>query len=478
MHNQREPFRAALGRFRGPSGQAVINILSTTLNSGISFLVLPVITRMLNPASFGAVSIYSAWMAIVTLIIGLQTSGTLGTARVHFGEENYAAYRTSAALVSLCALGIIGVGVACFLNPISAALKMDRTVVLLMLAHSFGVYCVSFVTDNNIYSKQALKNLALSLLVVGLSVSLSIVLINRIQDPDKKYLGRILGTAIPNILLGIPLFAYCALCGRRRVRADYFRYCLTLCLPLVPNALSQVVLSQSDRVMMQWMSVDAGTIGVYSLMYTFCSVLTIITLALNNAYVPFFFDDAASGDLPAMQRKTKNYVRLVTGICAGFLLLSPEVVRWYAGKAFWSGVSLIPVLAMANYMIFLYRFPVNYEFFNKKTGLIAGGTLFAALLNIGLNALLIPRYAALGAAAATAVSYMALFVFHEINARRLKAPFAYPYAITVYLSGLACMVAACAAFYLLQAHWYIRWPAAAAIGAYLLLRIKKQRSVF
>ena len=45
-------------------------------------------------------------------------------------------------------------------------------------------------------------------------------------------------------------------------------------------------------------------------------------------------------------------------------------------------------------------------------------TAFSAVINIVLNALLIPRYGGTGAAAATLISYVALFIYRALDSRR------------------------------------------------------------
>lgn len=53
-------------------------------------------------------------------------------------------------------------------------------------------------------------------------------------------------------------------------------------------------------------------------------------------------------------------------------------------------INIIPVLSFVVYFTFMYQFPVNFEFFHKKTKIIAIGTVGAGLLNIILKAIMIP----------------------------------------------------------------------------------------
>ena len=62
-------------------------------------------------------------------------------------------------------------------------------------------------------------------------------------------------------------------------------------------------------------------------------------------------------------------------------------------------------------MMFLYSFPVNYEFYHKKSIHIAIGTSAAAVMNCILNYVLIPVMGMAGAAVATLIAYVMLWIF-------------------------------------------------------------------
>jgi O-antigen/teichoic acid export membrane protein len=160
----------------------------------------------------------------------------------------------------------------------------------------------------------------------------------------------------------------------------------------------------------------------------------------------------------------------------GFILLAPEVYRVMAPQEYWSGISLIPLIALAYYFNFLYSFPANHEFYNQKTKLISIGTICAAIINIVLNFLFIPLYAGTGAAIATLISFVFLFIFHEIIARFIIRN--YDYKFTMYFKGLIPVVMTSVLFYVVQDFWYIRWGTGAVLGIYLLQRIIKNREIF
>ena len=66
-------------------------------------------------------------------------------------------------------------------------------------------------------------------------------------------------------------------------------------------------------------------------------MFTIYT-ALNNSWVPFFFDDMKQGRREAVSRQSKNFLELFAVLSMGFVLLVPEVYRVYASPEYWPGI--------------------------------------------------------------------------------------------------------------------------------------------
>lgn len=119
---------------------------------------------------------------------------------------------------------------------------------------------------------------------------------------------------------------------------------------------------------------------------------------------------------------------------------------------------------------------MNYEFFRMKTRSIAAGTLGAAALTIALNALLIPRLGQMGAALASTVAYMGLFVFHFLVARYRLEDRNYP--ARIYLMGLIVVVVACLSYYPLAAAALVRWAVGILIVVFVAGRVIARRSIF
>lgn len=458
---------------------AFFNILGPVILNGINFFTLPLFTRMLGTENYGVVSVYTTWVQVLTIVMGLQTCGTIATARVHLDEAEHDGYYSGIAALSCCSSAVVCAAVLAFMGPISRFTEFSVPIVVLLLMHSFGAYMVNFVSTKLIQNKQAAANFIVSTLTAVSSVALALFLVFRAKDPEGLYTGRIMGYALPNFVIGTALLCVVFVRGRTFFRRAYWRFCLPLCLPLVLHGLSQIVLAHSDVIMIQKLAQDDGAVGIYSAAFNVAHVINIIYLALNNTWVPLYYDHLKNGEQEEAARRGKNYLVLFTLLAMGFMLLAPEVFALLIDSSFSEGRKLLPVMTVSFYMIFLYSFPVNFEFYHKKSGMIAVGTCSAAAVNIIANYFMIRRFGAVGAAFATLFSYVALFVFHHVIASRFVEKGSYRFRLTRFLPGIAAVGLCAVACRLLDGLWPVRWGIGAVMGVYLLYRVVyKQKSIF
>ena len=220
--------------------------------------------------------------------------------------------------------------------------------------------------------------------------------------------------------------------------------------------------------------------GIYSLAYSFGSVLSTVWTALNNSWVPFYYELSRKDEMSVLKQKARNYTELFTVIAIGFNLVYPEVYHIFAGKDYWSGTQLISIFSLGFYCMFLYSFPVNYEFFNKKTKLIAIGTVTAAVCNIILNYFLIISWGIYGAAIATAISYLLQFVFHFTCIKFFisKGKNDYPFSLRTFLPYIMLFCVSVTVCWLTSEMKYFRWIIGILIGLYELTRIIKRKTIF
>ena len=468
-----------ISTIRFENKQTIFNILSQFTLNGTNFLLILLFARYLSTESYGVVSIYQAYVQFFAVIIGLNTQGSIGTAFVRIDEiENKFRYLRNIFFFSVISFIAVSVIIIIANKPFSMFSQLSLGLIILMLFHSFGMFSFNFISTKYVYLRQAEWNFILSISLSIIMLVLAVVCIKLAASFSKPYYSRILGLAITYILCSI--LVTISLVHRKgdfQYIKDDLDFCIPICLPLVIHGLAQVVLSQTDKVMMQKMLNDYSSVGIYSFIVTFSHVIGTVYSALNNTWIPIYYDCLKRNDDVVLINRARKYIRFYTNVMCVFLLATPEVVQVIARDEYWIGIKIIPIVCLYIYMIFLYSFSVNFELYAKNSKYIALGTFFAAVANIVLNYFLIPHWGMYGAAIATFVSYFLMFLFHYISANYfIKINF--PITIRFYIVDFLYFCAIIILFYIAVDFWIIRMIALFVISVYSLLLLKKNKSLF
>lgn len=454
---------------------AILNFLSNLLLRGISVISAPVFSRLLGTSGYGTVSVYNIWTNILGVILPMQSSQTIVNAKVEFPEEDQDKYQSSILTMSL--VGFAGAVIVCLLlgKQISALINLPVALLFLMILQAFGNFATSFAGSKFTYEFKAGRNLCLSTGITLASMGISLVLVLGLPQ-ESRYLGRIWGNVLVYAGLGTILSIGVLRRGKTFFRRDYWKFCITLAAPMVFYSLSDMVLAQSDQIMLQTM-LSSTSVGLYGFAYTFSNVLFTIFHSLNNTWMPFFFDDMKHGQREKVRSGAINFLELFTILAMGFVLLAPEVFKIYGRRDFWEGINLIPLFSAGYYLNFLCTFPVNFDYYHKKNKVVAAITVSCAVANLGLNYVLIGQYGAFGAALATTLSHLMQLILHHIYASRILGKGEYPYPVKLWLGYALCFGGAFAAAYLFPTAWLLRWGIGAALGIWELYRIYQRRSL-
>jgi O-antigen/teichoic acid export membrane protein len=241
--------------------------------------------------------------------------------------------------------------------------------------------------------------------------------------------ANLLATII-NFLVLIP-FQYPYLKGKFTVNA--IKDLLKFGLPMLPNSFAYLVVEISDRYLMPRL-IDKDTLGSYSSNYRFGTLMLLLVLAFRTAWQPFFLKIANQQDSKQIYARVMTYFILFAAfVVLGGSLLVEYVVqipigqgKTLMGKLYWNGLQIIPLI-LFSYM--LYGIYVNLTigvYIKKKSQLMIIFTGLAALVNIGSNFYLMPRFGMMGAAVATVLAYLVM-VFSIFIANKKIYPVHYEY---------------------------------------------------
>ena len=455
---------------------AFFNFLSVVLLRGISLFTAPIFSRMLGTGGYGMVSIYTVWVGAAAIVLTMQVQGTLPTAKVEFPEDRQDAYHSSILFLAFLVFAGCSALIMAFIGPVSRLLGIPPLLVPLILLQAFCNFCIQFMNQKFVYEYRADLNCLTSVAVAVLTLLLSVLFI-WLMPAGKGYYGRIFGMVLTYAIIGTIAFFYILRKGKTFYNREFWKFCIPLAVPFIFYNLSDMILGQSDRVMLQHM-MGEEPLGIYSMAYNLGNVMFIIFGALNTSWCPFFFDDMKFDRRDNVRRQGNNFLELYTVLSMGFVLLNREVYHIFARKDFWEGTACIPVFVAGYYFNFLCTFPINYEYYHKKTRMVAAVTIFASAVNIGLNYVLIRRMGILGAAIATTVSHGLQYGLHFLYGRWVLGKGDYPFPDRGWILWTLGFFAVMLFAGLTPELWLLRWALGAGLGIWELLRIRRRKTIF
>ena len=424
-------------------------LIGSLFNKGFAFLTVPIFTRILSTTDYGIVTTYNSWISILSMVMGFAIHMGIRAAFIDYKEkiDDFVSVTTSFTL--LCG------GVMClFIGGGAYLLRINVDLTLIVLCLLQGL-ATALVQNYSMYLMMQYRykfRTALMILPNLLSVGASVFAILFVVKTD-LYMGRIVPTALINAAFGLITVALVYARSHVLYNREYLKYGLAISMPLVLHGIALNILSQSDRTMITWLA-DASQTGVYSLIYNFSMIATVITTSLDGVWVPWFTERLKNREIKSINDLAVDYINLMTYAMVGVMFVGPEVVKLLASSKYWEGISIIPPVVLANYIIFAYTLYVNIEHFYKKTPYITVNTLIAAGSNLILNYIFIPLYGYVAAAYTTLFSYLLAFVLHARYAKKLE-PDVYP--LKSFVRPLAHIFGAMIVFYLFMNEWYIRW---------------------
>ncbi|WP_249629446.1 lipopolysaccharide biosynthesis protein [Streptococcus uberis] len=390
-------------------------ILGTLFNQGFSFITVPIFSRLLSTADYGIVTTFTSWVGMATIVV----SGAVYMAvRSSFIDYVNSVDDVISSLNSFTIVNTLFLAIVAYLISLILRIQIPIILFVLCMIHSLGSALIQNYTM--LLMMQYRYKLRTFLLVIPnlFSVIVSMILIIFFMKTD-LYLGRIVPTALTQGFFGMIVLTLTYLKSPKFWNYSYIRYALKISAPLILHGIALNLLSQSDRVIITIYRGSSET-GIYSLIYNFSMIATVITSSLEGIWVPWFINKLKEGRELDINRIAKYYIEFMMVAMGVLILISPEIIKILSDRKYWIGMSIVPPVILANFFIFAYTLYVNVEHYYKKTLSITLNTIIAAVLNIVTNFIFIPKFGYIAAAYSTLFAYFISLLLHGRFSKKLN----------------------------------------------------------
>jgi len=193
-------------------------------------------------------------------------------------------------------------------------------------------------------------------------------------------------------------------------------------IPFFIGTLAYKVIEFSDRYMIDYYMTKAD-VGIYTFFSGIANTINIIVFTLViMIYYPLLVEQYQNKKMD-MFKKTLKIFSMKTVIFSifssiGILLLIGFVLDFMGKLEFHNNIEVLWLLIIANIILNISFIPHYVLYAAQKDIVIRNATLIGAVINIGLNLILIESYGLAGAVIATIISFIIIFILKSYSSRR------------------------------------------------------------
>lgn len=410
----------------------------------IGFILLPLYTSHLSVQEYGILGILEVSSQLIVSIFGLSLAYSFFRS---YWDKEYIEMRGSimfTCLSSLLFVVLILVGIVIvFATDLSMILfgspQYSMLVILLVISSSLQI--LASIPS----SLMQLQQRSLLFTVVNTS-QLVITLIGTIVCVA-SFKMNILGIYIAQIIGGIVYFLLLVKYIRYNM-VFIFNYrmlkgMLSVSLPLVFGSISGVIINIADRYMLRYIG-HLADVGIYSLGYKIANTIyVIVVMSINLSITPMLYKIMDDPNNKRVYSKVMTYVAFGVMICViGISFFGREIIKVMAqNPEYWNSYKVVPFIAFAIFFGMLRDISQIGLNLTKKTKIISFIVVTISIVNILLNALLIPYLQTIGAAISALLSQLAFFLLiYAFAQKHYFIPYEWKKIILISILGMAVVL--------------------------------------
>lgn len=383
-------------------------LIASIATSALAFVSIPIYTRLLEPKDYGIVSIFMGIVSLLASVMAFSTDRSIS--RYFFdqlGEDDFKRFVGTSSILAFFFFVINSALLYLFANQFGKLVGLDKEVVYLIIPMS--IVNIIGLTFEQIYGPlKRSKEIALSSVVrvfLGFAFSVAFIFVFK----SDKFYGQILGQIVAGFCI---IFFWIRLIKpyfKWSFDASYVKYIFTYSVPLIPYALSGVIIEQFGKIAVGG-SQGLSQAGFYNLALTVSSIVNIAIGVTHQAWNPYYFEYMNSKNYKQLDTDFIRIFKLTIVIAFGVACFGKEIGILLAKKEFSGALHLIPIFTVGYIFSQLSFTHIRNFGYTKKTQYMTITILVSGISNVLLNVFLIKLLGELGAAISFVLSYVIMAV--------------------------------------------------------------------
>lgn len=414
--------------------QTFIYGLATVLPRVLAVILVPLYVKVLLPEEYG---IYATVMAFLILGNVLLSYG-METAFFRFITKDASQQKIvqSTALFSLTISTFIFLGITLlFKNYIATAAEFKPEYVtygLIILAlDALAVLPFVWFRANEKPMRYALikifnvvVNLAFNLLFLILLPQLAETgnIWDSLWFPDNKvayvFIANLIASAVTLLVL-LPLYVKIGFNFSKTIWKQMMKYAIPVLIAGIAFSINEAF----DRILLKYLlpeNIAETQVGLYSACYKLGMFMTLFVMAFRLGIEPFFFNHSSHTNAKKNYATITKYFTLFGCFILLIVVVYIDIFKkiLIPNSQYWEALTIVPIILLANLFLGIYH---NLSVWYKVTDRTKYGayiSVFAAMVTLVLNVVLIPKIGYMGSAIATLAAYGSMMVLSYLYGRK------------------------------------------------------------
>ncbi len=401
-----------MGKYKRLLSNTAILGAGTFASKVLVLLLMPFYTSILSEGEFGTADLISQTANLLIPLAAVGICDGIFRFTLDSSEDKKTVLSTGMAILlagsaAICAL-------AQLLRFFDALDEYIWLIILYVVAANIHLAFANFIRaqgKNMLFAVQGIINTALT-------VILNIAFLAGLHMGS---VGYVLSVVIADLCLSVLLFFVAGLyryISPRAVDIQVAKKMLKFSIPYIPTTVMWLITSVSDRyIVTAYRSVEEN--GLYAAAYKLPTLLSLISGFFIEAWHFSAVKDSSEEERSSFFGSVyDNFLGFMFFAGSAIIACAQIFTRILLADSYFESWRYVPVLVIATVFSTLVSFLGSVYFLKKKSALSMLTAMAGALTNIILNFILIPKWGAMGAAAATLVCYLLVYVIRAIDTRR------------------------------------------------------------
>ncbi len=377
----------------------------------ISFILMPLYTSVLTTEQYGVSELLNS---TIEMILPLATFCIIEALYRFSIDEDANHQELFADSIKVIIIGDFIVAVCCIAASVIFKYQYAYNFLALYIATTFYKMTTQFARGLGHVKRYAFYGVLNSLVLIISNIILLILFHGEVA----AYLASFsISYGISGIIAFILSKEYIFVSFKHR-SSKKLREMLRYSLPNIPNMMSWWINSVSDRyiILFFW---GTGMSGLYTAASKLPAMVNLVSSIFQQAWQYSTATEIEAEDQkPFFSYVLRGYVYICTITCAILIITNKIICAILLKDEFYSAWRFVPLLLLAATFGCVSTYFGTFYQALKNNMMLMVSTVIGACVNIGLNFILIPFYAGIGAAIATVVSYFVVMTTRVIDIRK------------------------------------------------------------